>query len=586
MSSANNSGDQRASRPELRPVGTRAWLVDLPDLDTVMTWHAHLSEHPLPGQEEAIAAARTVLVLFATRKHTIQAKPLLESLAPQSLQSTDSRTVSIDVIYDGEDLEQVASLLGISATELVERHTQQEWKAAFGGFAPGFTYCVPAGDDFSWDIPRLEKPRTAVPSGAVGLAGNFSAVYPRTSPGGWQLIGHTETKMWNTTANPPALLQPGDSVSYHAVRENIELRDTPAASAEVSSTASTPASASESTSTPLAPARPAFTVDNPGMQTLLEDTGRGGYGDMGVNRSGAADRTSAWVANDVVGNAGNAAVLENIGGLTLHATTDVVVCATGAEATLKVQDQTHPLAIPVLVRAGQSISLTPANAPHTGLRHYLAARGGFVASTVLESASTDVLSGLGPAPVQKADVLKIGHRAAPRAIGEPATNPLRSSRELRCIPGPRDNWFNSEEFSKFCTRDWIVSGQSNRVGLRLELPRGDRGGVEKEDAENKGLQRSHEGELASEGMVSGCVQVPPNGLPVVFLADHPVTGGYPVIATVISEDLDIAGQLAPGETVRFVPVDPDTLAPTDTATDPSAENSTTAENTAPAGEKS
>ena len=538
--------------PQLRPVGTKGWLVDLPDLASVMSWHAQLTSSPLRGQVEAIAAATTVLVLFATRTDAQRARAALQKLTPAQRSVSCSRNISVDVIYDGEDLARVAEHLGISTEELIERHTNQQWTAAFGGFAPGFTYCVPLlGEDsspntnasasFEWNIPRLETPRTAVPTGAVGLAGDFSAVYPRTSPGGWQLIGRTETPMWDTHADPPALLQPGDTVTYRAVRDSATVTSTHA-----------PGETRRS-SHPRPPSRPAFTVDNPGLQSLFQDSGRRGFGDMGVNHSGAADRSSAWVANDILGNPSSAAVIENIGGIVLTATTDTVVCVTGALATVTVGAAEHDLASPVLVRAGVKLTIQPITEPSSGLRHYIAARGGFIAEQVLESTSTDVLSGLGPRPLEQGDALSIGQRTTTASVGTAGSNPLRTTGELRCIPGPRDDWFSHQEFERFCSTDWIVTGQSNRVGLRLALPEVDEVGV---DHKNTPLERRHDGELASEGMVAGCVQVPPSGLPVVFLADHPVTGGYPVIATVLEEDLDIAAQLAPGEKVRFSALNP------------------------------
>ena len=540
--------------PQLRPVGTKGWLVVLPDLSSVMTWHAQLTCTPLRGQVEAIAAATTVLVLFATRADAQRARAELQNFTPAQRTASSSRNITIDVIYDGEDLAGVAEHLGISTEELIERHTQQQWTAAFGGFAPGFTYCVPLlgeetssstndGGSFEWNIPRLETPRTAVPNGAVGLAGDFSAVYPRTSPGGWQLIGRTETPMWDTHADPPALLQPGDTVTYRSVRDQATVTSTHAPEE------------TKRPSRPRTPSRPAFTVDNPGLQSLFQDSGRQGFGDMGVNRSGAADRSSAWVANDVLGNPSASAVIENIGGITLTATTDTVVCVTGALATVTVDAAEHDLATPVLVRAGATLTIQPTSEPGSGLRHYIAARGGFIAEQVLESSSSDVLSGLGPRPLEQGDSLSIGRRTATASVGAAGSNPLRTTGELRCIPGPRDDWFSRQEFERFCSTDWIVTGQSNRVGLRLALPDEDESGV---DNKNTPLERSHEGELASEGMVAGCVQVPPSGLPVVFLADHPVTGGYPVIATVLEEDLDIAAQLAPGQTVRFTALNPET----------------------------
>ena len=534
------------------PVGTRAVIVDLPDLATVMAWHASLVASPLPGQVEAIAAARTVLVCFDAHSSAIAGLNALRSFQPHGSTEANPREVTIDVVYDGEDLADVAELMGISTEELITRHTQQQWLAAFGGFAPGFTYCVPtAGDQsYTWDVARRSSPRTAVPAGAVGLAGQFSAVYPRTSPGGWQLLGHTTQPMWDTNAEQPALLQPGDTVRYRQVRESISVE---AGSAE-EATAGARVGASQDKK-PIVPVRPSVKVLDAGLQTLFQDTGRAGHGDIGVNGSGAIDRASAWAANDVVGNASSATVLENIGGIELEALVDTAVCVTGARASVSIGQRTFELGAPVEVKAGQTLKVEPIGGAGNGLRSYVAVRGGLVTDEVLGSNSTDILSGLGPQPVATGDVLKAGRRTARASVGTATTNPFDGTNVLRCVAGPRDDWFGEAELQRFTEIEWTVTGQSNRVGLRLALVESADGSEGTAGTAPEPLQRSHDGELASEGMVSGSIQVPPNGLPVVFLADHPVTGGYPVIATVIDKDLDKAGQLAPGDTVRFELID-------------------------------
>ncbi|WOH94075.1 5-oxoprolinase/urea amidolyase family protein [Corynebacterium urealyticum] len=543
--------------------GTRALLVDLPDLAEVMTWHAALTAQPLAGQTSAIAAARTVLLEFATPRDAQRAVETLAGFSPAAAGQTTPREVTIDVIYDGEDLASTAEHLSISTEELINRHTSQAWMAAFGGFAPGFTYCVPAdastsegAESFEWNVPRRANPRTAVPAGAVGLAGEFSAVYPRQSPGGWQLLGHTKTPMWDPSAEHPALLNPGDIVRYRAVRAE--------ASGAASSNAGSGKAASQHNRTQAAIlGRPVATLTDAGLLSLVQDRGRPGHGDIGVTRSGALDRASARAANAAVGNRSSAAVIENIGGLRITANVDTVLAVTGAEATVEVstrsgQQATKTLAQPIGLLAGEELAVRPTG---TGARSYVAIRGGLATDTVLDSAASDVLSGMGPAPLADGDVLKAG-KATRTAVDPTILNPADSTNAatLRCVLGPRDNWFAEQTVQDFLSTTWEVSGQSNRIGLRMTGPEG---------AE---LTREREEELASEGMLPGSIQVPPNGLPVLFLADHPVTGGYPVIATVIPEDMDAAGQLPPGSTVTFRAVDPDTLAelpinPTDQNTD-------------------
>ena len=543
--------------------GTRALLVDLPDLAEVMTWHAALTAQPLADQTSAIAAARTVLLEFATPRDAQRAVETLAGFSPAAAGQSTPREVTIDVIYDGEDLASTAEHLGISTEELINRHTSQAWMAAFGGFAPGFTYCVPtdaetseSAENFEWSVPRRANPRTAVPAGAVGLAGEFSAVYPRQSPGGWQLIGHTKTPMWDPRAEHPALLNPGDIVRYRAVRAE--------ASGAASSNAGSGKAASQHSRTPASIlGRPVATLTDAGLLSLVQDRGRPGHGDIGVTRSGALDRASARAANAAVGNRSSAAVIENIGGLRITANVDTVLAVTGAEATVEVSTRsghraTKALAQPIGLLAGEELAVRPTG---TGARNYVAIRGGLATDTVLDSAASDVLSGMGPAPLADGDSLKAG-RAARTAVNPTILNPADSTNAatLRCVLGPRHDWFAEQTVQDFLSTTWEVSGQSNRIGLRMTGPKG---------AE---LSREREEELASEGMLPGSIQVPPNGLPVLFLADHPVTGGYPVIATVIPEDMDATGQLPPGSTVAFRAVDPDTLAelpinPTDQNTD-------------------
>lgn len=518
------------TEPVFHRVGSRAILVDLPDLSTVMAWHAGLAAQPLDGQVDVIAAARTLLLTTDSPRSAARAAERLRSFTPPPAETKASQEVTIDVLYDGADLTTAADLLGMSPEALIEWHTGQQWMGAFGGFAPGFTYCVPADPAQALDVPRRDSPRTEVPAGAVGLAGDFSAVYPRQSPGGWQLIGTTVTPMWDSAATPPALIAPGDSVRYRAVREHVEITSGEDSAAETAG-----------------PARPVLRVDDPGLLTLVEDLGRPGNGNLGVTESGASDRAAARAANAAVGNPSTAAVLENIGGLAMTALVDTVVAVTGAWAEVTVAGRPVELGASALISAGDELRVDAAT---LGLRSYVAVRGGFVTTPVLGSQATDMLSGLGPQAVTGGE---LSGGVTPR--GTTATrvsNPLRVTErdgvthaELRCVPGPRDDWFRAGT-EALTSQVWQVSGQSNRVGLRLE---GD------------ALQRGRDGELASEGIVAGSVQIPANGLPVVFLRDHAVTGGYPVVATVVAEDLDVAGQLPPGGTVSFVPVNPDTLEP-------------------------
>ncbi len=274
-----------------------------------------------------------------------------------------------------------------------------------------------------------------------------------------------------------------------------------------------------------------LTVLTSGPLTTVQDGGRIGQGALGIGRSGACDRESYRLANRLLGNDPGVAVLEvTFGGLALRADDDVVVVTTGARCDgVPCHNAATSLA------AGEELRLS---APVTGLRTYLAVRGGVDVEPVLGSRSTDVLAGLGPAAVQDGDRLPLGESGAamPGVDVAPVRDPEGAELVVRVSPGPRRDWFTDDAWSSLVGQSYGVTSDSNRVGLRLE---GDP------------LERARTGELSSEGMVRGALQIPPSGTPVLFLADHPVTGGYPVVAYVVDDDVDRCAQLRPGQTVRL-----------------------------------
>jgi KipI family sensor histidine kinase inhibitor len=195
------------------PVNLNALLVELDDLPQTLALLASLRAEPIAGIEELVPAARTLLVTF--RPAAVGADELVRRIGQRSLGARETRIdkrIEIPVRYDGEDLAEVAALLGIAPEEVVRRHTGSDYTVAFTGFAPGFAYL--SGGDASLNVPRRKVPRTRIPAGAVGLAGSFSGVYPQASPGGWQIIGITDAPMWDLSRETPALLQPGDTVRF------------------------------------------------------------------------------------------------------------------------------------------------------------------------------------------------------------------------------------------------------------------------------------------------------------------------------------------------------------------------------------
>jgi biotin-dependent carboxylase-like uncharacterized protein len=273
-----------------------------------------------------------------------------------------------------------------------------------------------------------------------------------------------------------------------------------------------------------------------GLLATVQDLGRPGLARVGVGRSGAADRGALRLGNRLLGNDEGCAGIEvTLGGLALRAEADLLVAVTGAPCPVTVDTRPAVLNGPVRLPAGAQLRLAT---PTSGLRSYVTARGGLDVAPVLGSRSTDVLAGLGPEVLASGDLLPVAAppRAQPLVDVAPVPPPAAGEVLLRVRPGPRADWFADQALATLTGNPYEVSSESNRVGARLLGPV---------------LARSRDEELPSEGMVAGALQVPPSGQPTLFLADHPVTGGYPVLAVVVAADLDLAAQLRPGQAVRF-----------------------------------
>lgn len=202
----------------IRDYGDTALLLECDSTDEVLALTAALQQAHLPAVLDIVPASRTVLLKLAGPRDQAPTRQQLSRLQvdPAAAAADEGRVdVVIDVVYDGEDLAEVAELTGLGPAGVVEAHTGTPWRVGFGGFAPGFAYLV--GGDARLQVPRRSEPRTKVPAGAVGLAGEFSGVYPRESPGGWQLIGHTGAVLWDVDRPEPALLAPGMRVQFRAV---------------------------------------------------------------------------------------------------------------------------------------------------------------------------------------------------------------------------------------------------------------------------------------------------------------------------------------------------------------------------------
>ena len=478
----------------------------------------------LPGVEDVVASPGRVTVAFepAAAGGMAALEQTLTTIARQAASVAEpvATTHEIPVAYDGPDLDDVCSVHRIDRRRLIALHTEPDYVVEAIGFLPGFGYL--AGLPESLVAPRRATPRARVPRGAVGIGGGQTGVYPFASPGGWNLIGRSPVSLFDVARSQPALLAVGDRVRFTAV-------DLPADDGGLSVGQAAGDAVSRTT---------AITVVQPGLFTTVQDLGRRGHRAAGVPLSGAADSVSLRLANLLVGNPEDAAGIEcTLLGPTLRFDRDATVAVAGAVFPGLPADRA------VRVTAGTEIALGHAT---SGCRGFLTVAGGIDVPTLLGSRSTLVAAGLGGyagRPLKAGDRLAVGdaadmctesHRAIESAAAELST--VRRPCVVRVIPGEQADMAGEALWS----RSFRASSRSDRMGLRLDgepLP-----------------CASHDGSMKSVAVFPGTVQLPPDGQPIVLLADAKTIGGYPVVGQVIETDLPLAAQLRPGEEVRLQPV--------------------------------
>jgi KipI family sensor histidine kinase inhibitor len=497
---------------------------------------AAIAAAELPWVREVVPGARTVLVITEPGSvrldeliATVGSLPVIE---PEAMQT---RLVEIPVSYDGPDLAEVAELAGMTVQEVISRHRDGLYTVGWLGFAPGFGYLTGL-DPRLHGVPRLATPRLTVPAGSVAIAAGLAAVYPSVSPGGWRLIGRTTVRTWDVEREPAALFSPGTKVRFIAERPSYTslVPDQPARTDPERQTLS---------AMPIGPDRRQIEVMRPGPFATVQDLGRVGTASVGVPPSGAADRASLIAANRLAGNPDGAAGIElTLGRAAFRCLGGLRLAVTGAPTVVTLA--VEPDAAERVIEFGTSFevpdeAVVKIGAPAAGLRTYLAVTGGLATPAVLGSRSADVLSGLGVGALRAGDVLTVGlDRPLDSAVPAAGTAiPARGDvAYVRVVGGPRLGWFEPGALELLCGSIYSLSPASNRTGLRLSGPP---------------LPRLSGAELPSEAMVTGSIEVPPDGQPILLLADHPTVGGYPVIAVVISADVGTAAQLRPGDKISF-----------------------------------
>lgn len=523
------------------PFGDRGILAEVSGLDEVLAVHARLAATRPDGVVDLVPAARTVLVHVDPRRLSLAAARAWVGDVRSAPPAGEERRplVEIPVVYDGADLDDVAAALGIRPADLAATHAACEWTVAFTGFAPGFGYLVSA--EWPYDVPRRSTPRTRVPAGAVGLAGGFTGAYPRETPGGWQLIGTTPAPLFDAAASPPVLLPPGTRVRFTPTVRSPTVRSQVRreAASPVRSLTSPVKSHGQGGGDP----RKALTVVEAGLLATLQDQGRAGSAAEGIAVSGAMDRAALRTAHRLLGTSEDAAGIEiTMGGFRAVADDDLRAVVAGAWGPIRLGGRSVD---PYTVFAWPRGAELHVDWFAHGARAYLAVRGGLLPAALGEGAvaasiATDTLAGLGPAPLRAGDALALADPHPPAPIPPDDLHPWGPLQgavlDIDLAPGPRADWF--ADAGALFDGTWTVSAQADRVGIRLDGP---------------GLHRRADraGELPSEGMLPGAIQVPPDGRPVILGPDGPVTGGYPVIAVVADAGRDRLAQARPGTRLRF-----------------------------------
>ena len=487
-----------------------------------------LDDAPLYGIHDLIPSYGSILVLYD--ETVTSGAALVSSLTAAWDQSSELTfdeqrdSVSIAVVYGdkfGDDLANVSEHTGLTEHDVITLHASGSYTVGAVGFAPGFTYLI--GLPPALATPRRSTPRVRVPAGSVGIGGAQTGVYALPSAGGWNLIGRSPTRLFDPAADPPVLLQLGDQVQFQPIE-----------SADFTGIEPEPVSAAGDGP---------IEVVTPGMQTTLQDLGRYGMGRYGFAIDGAADRVSLVIANALVGNDPGVAGLEiTQQGPSLRFHRRMQLALAGADLGARLNGRVVAMERMFETMPGDELSFShPAHS--VGARAYLAVRGGFDVPLVMGSASTNLLAGIGGwhgRALVRGDRLSLGQRETPDS---PFTPGLQRSATLhhrdepfRVRPGVQRDRFNDATWRTFLSEPFAVSDEANRVGLRLLGP---------------SLAPLGGADILSEGIVTGSIQVTGEGRAIVMLPGHATIGGYTKIATVVPDEWDRLGQLAPGDMVRF-----------------------------------
>lgn len=498
----------------LHALGDSAWLFKAStsspqkNLDLILRLRHLLQLHPIPEIIDIVSSFDTIAVHF----NPTHGQEIFDHLTSLHLEDTpphtpqNPKTITIPVVYH-HDLEPLAHLTNLTPSEIIALHRDTEYTVAAIGFSPGFPYLQ--GLPPQLHLPRHPSPRK-IPAGSIAIAADQAGIYPFASQGGWHILGHTSQTLFDPHRQHPSLLQPGDKVRFKEVK-----------------------TLKKTTPPPPQPPHPSHIhIIHPGPLSSIQDHGRWSHQHLGLSPGGAADPLLATIANRLVGNPDEAALIEcTMSGPLLKFTTPTLAAWVGWGSQTSGKPHTfHP---------GETLDL---RSRISHLRGYIAIRGGIGVPEILGSRSTDIRAHLGGhlgRPLQPGDTLPIGtapttpisgkwHIAWPRPTGNIIT--------LRYLPGIQANWFTPEAHRYLSGSFYEISPTSDRTGTRLT---------------GAALRLHQPREMTSQPVTFGSVQIPPNGQPIILMSERQTIGGYPQIAHIISADLPTLARAWPGTKIHF-----------------------------------
>ena len=506
-----------------------SWLLDaIPGIDTLLV--------SLKFEDDKYGAVRL------TARTELEAL-LTTILSDKKLGVAKDSVHRIRVCYDPEvapDLVASAEKCKLTVREFINRHKNSEITVDILGFMPGFAYC--SGLDPSLKLARLDAPRTAVPPGSVAIAELQTAIYPKTTPGGWNIIGRSPDVLFDPHKKCPSLLTAGDRVEFI----EIDLAQFKKIQSESALNKANQKIHDDQ--------KGVIEVLSPGLLTSIQGAPRYGFAHLALSAGGPMDKEAADLANALLGNSQDAAGLEITGtGPKLLFHTDAWVAWVGAQCTGQIDGKTVPGNRPVHVRIGQTLSF---GAMAQGYRIFLAIAGGIESEFVLGGRGSHLSAGIGDKVVKKGDFLNLSQLSLSSEL--PFFNRLRNANQaypkwsvaapalagkntqfIKVLPSVHLNLLDPQEQTLLWKTVWTVSAQSNRMGMRL-------------DSHFK-ISSPLVG-IPSQGIWFGTVQLPPSGQPILMLAEHQTTGGYPRLLEAVDSERSKLAQLRPGDKIQFLPI--------------------------------